>query len=107
MSRDILIFVLQSLGVVINFKKSIPQPSQQMEFLGLTIDTLQMTTLFTEEKIQKVIKCCQELYQNSQITLLKLRKLIALLSSTAQVVLPAQIQYRYLHELEISKNLKL
>ena len=72
------------------------QPSQQLEFLGLIIDTSQMAISLTEEKIQKVIKNCQELYQSSQSTPLKLTKLIGLLSSAAQAILPARIQYKYL-----------
>ena len=43
MSRNTLIFLLQHLGFVINLKKSVLTPSQQIEFLGLTIDTYTMT----------------------------------------------------------------
>ena len=59
MSRDILVFLLQHLGFVINLKKSILKPSQQIEFLGLEIDTHIMTLALTEEKIEKIISKCQ------------------------------------------------
>ena len=39
MSRDTLIFLLQHLGFVINLKKSVMKSPQQIEFLGLKIDT--------------------------------------------------------------------
>ena len=78
MNRYISMLVLHNLEFVVNLKKSIPQPSQQMEFLGLMIDASQMIILFTQETIQKVIKHCQEFHQNSQTRLLMLTKLIAL-----------------------------
>ena len=53
MSRDTLIFLLQHLGFVINLKKSVLKPSQQIEFLALKIDTHAMTLTLTEEKIEK------------------------------------------------------
>ena len=59
MSRDILVFLLQHLGFVINLKKSALEPSQQIEFLGLEIDTHIMTLALTEEKIEKIILKCQ------------------------------------------------
>ena len=65
MSRDTLTFVLQSLGFVINLKKSVLQLSPQMEFLGLI---RHLTNDYFHEKIQKIVKHCQELYQNSQTT---------------------------------------
>ena len=39
MNRDTLIYLLQKLGFVINLKKSIFEPTRQIEFLGLRIDT--------------------------------------------------------------------
>ena len=55
MSRNTLIFLLQHLGFVINLKKLVLTPSQQIEFLGLTIDTYTMTVALTEEKMEKAI----------------------------------------------------
>ena len=43
MSRDTLIFVLQNLGFVINFQKSVLNPSHQIQFLGEEIDSLSMS----------------------------------------------------------------
>ena len=43
MSQETLIFLLQHLGFVINLKKSVQKPSEQIEFLGLKPDTHTMT----------------------------------------------------------------
>ena len=55
-----LIFLLQSLGFVINLKKSILQPVKQLKFLGLQINTEEMTLFFSEEKLAYIIQQCQE-----------------------------------------------
>ena len=84
MSRDTLTFLFQHLGFVINLKKSVLKPSQQIEFLGLKIDTHTMTLALTEEKMEKLILKCQNLlsHPQSQTTVLELTKLIGLMSST-------------------------
>ena len=96
MSRDILIFLLQHLGFVIKLKKSVLKPSQQIDFLGLKIDTHTMTLALTEEKMK-----CQNLLSHSQTTVLELTELISLISSTVQAVLPARLQLRYLQQQQI------
>ena len=87
MRRDTLIFLLPHLGFVINLKKSVLKPSQQIE-LGLKIDTHTITLALTEEKIEKVILKCQNLLSHPQTTVLELTKFIGLMSSTVQAVLP-------------------
>ena len=46
-----MIFLLQNLGYVINLKKSILQPVKQLEFLGIQINTEEMTLSVSEEKM--------------------------------------------------------
>ena len=50
----------------------------------------------TREESLKFQKQCQKLRQKTQVSILELTKLIGLLSSTIQAVLPAQINFRYL-----------
>ena len=52
MATDILIFLLQHLGFVINLKKSVLHPVKQMEFLGLVTDAEIMTLALSEKKIK-------------------------------------------------------
>ena len=52
MSRDTLIFLIQHLGIVINLKKSVLKPSQQVEILVLKTEN--HTMILTEEEIKKV-----------------------------------------------------
>ena len=91
MARDTLIFLFQHLGIVINIKKSILQPVQEIELLGLQINSQETAFTLPQAKVQGLIKYCQEVPQ-------KLRRLIESLCSTAQAVLPAFFQVRYLQK---------
>ena len=58
MCRDTVIFLLKHVGFVINRKKSVLAPVQEIEFFGLKINSVNLEISLTEEKIQKVkIKC--------------------------------------------------
>ena len=99
--QDTLIFLLQHLGFIINLKISVLEPTHQLEFLGLQINTCSMVLSLSEEKMKKVISLCQDLLSHPQTTVLELKKLIGLLSSTVQAVLPARLQLRYLQQQQI------
>ena len=83
-------------------------PVKKIEFLGLTVDSLNLSLSLPEEKVQKIMNQCQELYNSSTpIPILELTQLIGLLSSTVQTVLPAQLQFHYLQQQQIhSQKLK-
>ena len=62
---------------------------KQIEFLGLVIDTEKMTFALSEEKLKHVSQQCQEIFKQPKTSVLNLTKLIDLLSSTVQAILPA------------------
>lgn len=68
-------------------------PTQKTDFLGLIIDSVHLTLTFTAEKLQKVHHLCWEVYKAPRVSILKLTQLISLLSSTAQAVLLAKIDF--------------
>ena len=49
-----IVYLLESLGFVINKDKSVLIPSQTIEFLGLTIDTINMELLLPPHKIKMI-----------------------------------------------------
>ena len=53
-ARDTLIFLLQSLRFLINLQKSVLEPLQKIEFLGLEIDSVRMTLTLPLEKVKKI-----------------------------------------------------
>ena len=69
MSRDTVIFLLQHLGFVINQKKSLLQAVQEIEFLGLNINSLNMTVSLPNEKLRAIISRCCALCQNPKTSI--------------------------------------
>ena len=104
MSRDTVIFLLQHLGFVINWKKSVLIPVQEIELLDLTINSVTLELSLNKTKIQKVVSRCQNLLNNPQTSILELTRLIDLLTSTIQAVLPARLNCRLLQIQQISSN---
>ena len=102
MSRDTVIFLLQHLRFFINWKKSVLTPVQEIEFLGLTINSVTLELSLNKTKIQKVVSECQNLLNNPQTSILELTRLIGLLTSTIQAVLPARLNCRFLQMQQIS-----
>ena len=94
--RDTVIFLLQHLGFIINLKKSVLTPVQEIGFLGLDINSLDMTLLLPQQKLNSIVSQCQEMLKEQKTTVIKLTQLIGRLSATAQAVLPARLQHRYL-----------
>ena len=65
LSRDALIFVLQNLGFIINFQKSVLNPSHQIQFLSVEIDSLTMIVSPPLQKKEQIISQCQDLLSQS------------------------------------------
>ena len=95
---DTLIFLLQKLGFVINFKKSVLDPCHVLEFLGLEIDSLNMRVEHPKKKVVKIKKRYQSLLSLGKVSVRDLAKSMGRLSSTAMEVLPALPQYRGLQQ---------
>lgn len=54
-----LIQLLQLLGFMINWEKSILNPYQEIIFLGFLVNSLQMVLSLPEEKLQSIIADCR------------------------------------------------
>ena len=71
MARNSLIFLLQHLGFLINLKKFVLDPAQEIEFLGLIVNF--QTISLPEEKIRKIKDHCLMLHKTSEVSLLDLK----------------------------------
>ena len=90
--------LLETLGFVINYQKSLLVPSKEMEFLGFLINSQTMTLALPREKIRKVTKECQHLLELQVVTVRELAKVLGHLTSTIQAVFPAPLHFRHLQE---------
>ena len=51
---EALIYLLECVGFIINWKMSVLEPQQTIEFLGLTTNTTSMVLSLPAEKIKKI-----------------------------------------------------
>jgi len=49
-ARDTLIYILQSLGFTVNVEKSELNPTEKLEFLGVIVDSLEMSLALPQGK---------------------------------------------------------
>jgi hypothetical protein len=59
-ARDTAIYLLQSLGLTINWKKSILQPCQNLLYLGVIVNSMDMTFQVPENKISDLKNMCEQ-----------------------------------------------
>ena len=100
-SQRHLIFILQNLGFLINVKKSLLNPSQTLLFLGVEVNSQEMTLSLPMEKKDKIIKQCKSLIEKQFVSVRELTQIIGRLSSSAIAVLPAPLQYRGMQRQQI------
>ena len=88
--------LLENLGFMINYLKSVLIPATKMEFLGFLIDSQAMTLALPRDKVRKVKKECQSVLNLPQITVRELAKVLGNLTSTIQAVFPGPLHFRHL-----------
>ena len=76
-------------------------PKQQINFLGVIIDSLHMTITLTNEKKQKILKLCTAARLAHTLTIRELANLIGNLVASMEVVPYGRLFYR---QLEREKN---
>ena len=91
-----LVYLLQCLGFIINTGKSILKPTQSLEFLGFTVNTVTMELSLPPAKIKKIRAESRKLLEAEQLSARALSRLIGKMSAAHQVIPPAPLFYRYL-----------
>ena len=72
------------------------------EFLGLVINSVNMTLAIPQEMVLDIQNKCMQLTASPKSTITEITKLLLeKLPFTAQAVLPGRIQYRYLEQQQI------
>ena len=99
--RDSTLWLLQHLGFVINWKKSVLHPAQSMEYLGFVISSLEMKLFLPPGKMSQLVQDCKDLILEKSASVRTLSQIIGKLTSTMQAVLPAPLHYRHLQMLQV------
>ncbi|KAL6730459.1 hypothetical protein Aduo_001434 [Ancylostoma duodenale] len=77
---ELAVQLFQRVGLRINFEKSIIQPCQSMEFLGLIIDTAQCTFAIPSRKRSRIVEDAKELLACGSPTKRQIAKLLGRLN---------------------------
>ena len=95
------IWLLASLGFLINIPKSITTPTCHLEFLGFVVDTENMVISLPTHKLHGIQKEVSHLLSLDRVPVKALACLIGLLVATKPAVWTAPLHYRALQDLKI------
>ena len=102
---EVVQFVLENLGFVLNVEKSIITPSHRIEFLGLIVDITMMQICLPGEKIKQICAEAIKLRQTLQVVPCTMSQFLGKLSVAPQAISPASLFYRHLQgQLQIALN---
>ena len=102
-SIQLTVSTLEQAGFVLNYEKSVLQPTQSLVFLGFLIDTVAFSVSLTHEKRQNIFDLCTYLLRKSKskIPLRKLARLIGTIIATFPCSEHAPIHYRCLDRFKV------
>lgn len=86
--------LLESLGFVISSEKSVEEPSQIMEYIGLVIHSVPMSFTLTEKKISDIKRLCQEALNSNKVPLRDIAKILGNFNWATSAVRFAQAHFR-------------
>lgn len=96
--------VLSKLGFIINIEKSVVTPTQQLEFLDMKLNSLDLPVSLPTKILNKIISQSSEALKNDRILLRHLASLLGLLAWAIPAIPYAQSPYRHLQNLFIFNN---
>ena len=76
-------------------------PVQEIEFLGMIVNSKEMTISLPQKKLQSIKQMYQDLYQNPETTVLELTKVLGHLTSTILAILAAKLHCHFLQQQQI------
>ena len=91
-----LIYLLENLGFVINQPKSILEPTQSVEYLGFSVNSVQQDLSLPAGKVKKIRAETWHLLEGNQTTARRLSQLLGRLQAATRAVPLAPLFYRKL-----------
>ena len=91
-----LVFLLENLGFVINRDKSILEPTQEIEFRGFNVNSVNTELSLPSKKIKQIRSDIRQLCNNVPTTARKLSQLLGRLQAATKAIPPAPLFYRQL-----------
>ena len=81
------------LGFSVNYENSVVVPTTSIEFLGFSVDSINLTLSLPRDKVKKVRKECHQLLENLTSTIQDLSRLLGHFTSSIQAEFPAPSTY--------------
>ena len=91
--------LFQTLGLLINNKKSQLEPSQEIVFLGLTISTIAMQVSLPKEKVTRIQQEARQMLSKTEVSVQKLAAFVGMTTAAKQAVRVAPLFHRHLQAL--------
>ena len=92
--------MLEALGFLVNFKKSVVRPSQEIEYLGFLINSVQKQIKLPPNKLNQIKREARQLLAQARVSARALAKFIGKLSAAILAIHPAPLHYRSLQALK-------
>ena len=85
-----------ALGLVVNQKKSILTPTQNLEFLGFQVDAVRLQLIFPTEKLRKIQQLAQHLLHQQTVSVRDIARFVGKASASTRAVWQAPLHFRAL-----------
>ena len=93
--------LLVGLGFIVNLRKSVLTPTQQVEFLGFTLDSQKMAISLPQDKLHALKKQARKIKEQGRTTVQELSRLLGMMVAAHPAILPAPLYYRHLEAVKI------
>ncbi|KAM8977409.1 uncharacterized protein RCH25_044212 [Pelodytes ibericus] len=99
-ATSLTVQLLQDLGFLINKDKSELYPTQSIQFLGFTVDSVEAILKLPQSKMLSIRKAIRRFLRLPRVSLRDLARIIGLLSSSIQAIFPGPLHYRAMQRLK-------
>ena len=100
-----IIYLLENLGFVINFPKSLLEPKKIIEFLGFLVDSNAMELKLPGDKLKSIRGEAKRILTSEYTTALELSRMLGKMNATTKAIEIAPLFYRQLQaELQLTLN---
>ncbi len=83
--RDMVLSHLSRLGLQVNREKSKLSPMQRISFLGMELDSVNLTARLSEERAQSMLRCLESLQHKRAVPLKHFQRLLGHMASSAAI----------------------
>ena len=94
---EVLLFLLEALGFIVNREKSHLNPARTLEFLGLLVDSQGLQLKLPGEKIKQIRKEAMQLLANESVSA-RLSQFLRKFNAASQAMLVAPLFYQALQK---------